>query len=73
MKVNEEMTVCQHPPCSSKLGWTWSETDRYICHFENLELYPEGKFIYEWIDSFGENVYHKSIPVKEPQQLKIFV
>jgi hypothetical protein len=57
LKVSECISVCQHPPYSYKLGWMWQEGDRYICQLENLEHYPEGKVIYDWLDSFGENSY----------------
>jgi hypothetical protein len=61
LKVSECLAVCQHPPYSYKLGWTWSEGDRYICQIDNLVLHTEGKVIFDWLDSFGDNSYTRII------------
>jgi hypothetical protein len=66
LKVHESMTVCQCPPYSHKLGWSWQEWTRYICAAENLELYPDGKVIFDWLDSFGENQYTRLLKQAEP-------
>jgi hypothetical protein len=69
------MTVCQHPPYSHKLGHTWIEHDRYICAAENLKPYPEGKFIFDWLDgNGGDKRYAKIIEktvVKPGTQLSL--
>jgi len=35
----------------------WQSWDSYICHFENLEPYPQGQFIFDWIDSFEDTFF----------------
>lgn len=65
IKIHGLMTVCQCAPHSHKLGWTWQLWDRYICIVENLEPHPEGKIIFDWLDSFGENIYTKLLKRQE--------
>jgi hypothetical protein len=54
LKVADGLVICQCPPHSQKMGWYWTPWHRYFCQLENLELYPEGKMIFDWIDSFAE-------------------
>lgn len=57
LKVGEKIAICQCPPHSHKLGWMWQVWESYICHFENLEPYPQGQFIFDWLDSFDDDVF----------------
>jgi hypothetical protein len=64
LKISETLAVCQHPPYCYKLGWQWSDHDRYICQLLNLTSHPEGKVIFNWVDSFGENSYTRMMKNK---------
>jgi hypothetical protein len=58
LKMGEGIAICQCAPHSHKLGWSWQIWESYICSLDNLEPYPEGKFIFDWIDSFDETYFN---------------
>ena len=73
LKMGENVAVCQCPPYSTKIVADWMHWDSYTCNIENLELHPEGKEIFDWLDSFGENAYTKLLKpeVKPGTQLSL--
>jgi hypothetical protein len=79
LKVGENVAVCQCPPHHHKFSLGWTMWESYICHFENLEPYPEGKLIFDWIDGFDDELFPnrwkqlmKAVAAHEPgEQLKL--
>jgi hypothetical protein len=57
LRVGENVAVCQCPPYSCKFGWGWMFWDSYTCSIDNLELCPQGQFIFDWIDSFPKQFF----------------
>jgi hypothetical protein len=62
LKVGENVAICQCAPYSHKsMGWWMSEAwESYICNLENLEPYPQGKIIFDWVDSFDDKFFEES-------------
>jgi hypothetical protein len=57
LKVGKAVAICQCPPHNHKLAWMWQIWESYICQLENLEPYPQGKEIFDWLDSFDDDMF----------------
>jgi hypothetical protein len=75
LKVGENCAICQCPPHTHKFYWMWTIWESYICLIENLEPYPQGKEIFDWLDSFNDdafpNRWKQLMKVKHGTQLSL--